>query len=225
MPERDYSALKVILRLPDERIEELYSALESTPPKLHARELVSEVAPKTKIDRGDLNDIIRFLLTIYRARTESEGSESEYVPFIRDFFIEELKANAEYDELKPAQDSWDTFDARVERLLSFEQPLGMVDKALGLWIDHENTVHEVQIVTDLRPLFKSDPEQQPGAAMIVHRLRISYHKPGSDDVEEFFIAMDSDDIDRFRAILDRAEKKATSLKSMLKSASVPLVEG
>ncbi len=108
----------------------------------------------------------------------------------------------------------------MSRLLRFEQPLGIAAKGLDLWVAHEHTLHALRIVTDVRPVFKADLER-PGGAVIIHKLNLTYHD--GDELREFFVAMDSADIRRLRTLLDRAERKAASLTSLLEASSVPLL--
>lgn len=225
MPKEHYSALKAVLELPEEGIQELYSALESTPRRMHISQFVSAVSAKVSTVRGDLDDLMDFLLTMASVFGDEDDSDASVADFIRDFFIEESRIMSEYEEVKPEDDNWEAFTARLAWLIGFARPFATLTKALDLWLEHENTIHDMQIVSDIRPIFKADPKQPPDGAMIVHRLKISYHESDKESVEEFFISLDSRDIDRLRALLDRAEQKAGSLRSVLEAAAVPLIEG
>ena len=113
MPEEHYSALKTIMQLPQERIEELYSALDSTPRRMHINQFVSALSTKVTINRRDLDNIMDFILTMAAVFGEEDESDSTVVDFIRDFFMDELRRKSEYEEVKPADDNWEVFNARL----------------------------------------------------------------------------------------------------------------
>jgi len=52
-------------------------------------------------------------------------------------------------------------------------------------------------------------------------LKLDYHKQGSrKDHEEFYIALDAEDLDTLRRIIDRAEVKAKTLASSINNVHV-----
>jgi hypothetical protein len=55
-------------------------------------------------------------------------------------------------------------------------------------------------------------------AVVVHSLKIVFHDAGSHS--EIYLALDSADIAKLKAVLERAETKAASLKSLLEDKQI-----
>jgi hypothetical protein len=92
-------------------------------------------------------------------------------------------------------------------------------KALALMQEHERTFCQARIITDIRPVFGSEVSKPPRAVVVAHTLRISYHE--GDERKDFYVALDSDDIESLRELLDRADAKARSLEDVIVSTKVP----
>jgi hypothetical protein len=106
---------------------------------------------------------------------------------------------------------------RLTVILDIE-PLTISAKAYIVISNHQHTLHGLKILTDVRFAFQSDPEAEPYGAVIVHTLRLSYHK--DDDHKEFYVALDDKDLVDLRKALNRAETKARVLRSKLELAGV-----
>ena len=83
--------------------------------------------------------------------------------------------------------------------------------------DYDNLFYSAKIMTDARPVFNDDASKLEGMG-IVHVLRI--HFEHNQKHEDFFIALDSIDLKKLRAVIDRAEKKSQVLQAMFKAKSI-----
>jgi hypothetical protein len=114
------------------------------------------------------------------------------------------------------------FKAHLVQLLGVRS-FSVSARATDLLYEHEHTVHgPMRVLTDIRPIFETDPESDPEGAVIVHTLKISYHD--GRRVKEFFIALDSEQVDELIGVLGRASLKAETLKRLLASTNVPYIE-
>ena len=127
-----------------------------------------------------------------------------------------------FDEKDPQADLIRRY---LGKFLSTES-LIVTSKAFDVLTEHEHTVHDLRIITDLRPIFKEssleEPVGAPVAAVITHTLKISYHR--GREVAEFFLALDDQDIDLLKQLFARAEAKESSLKQILKKSGIPCIE-
>jgi len=126
-------------------------------------------------------------------------------------------------DLTPPKGDWELFRAKMTRLLQYES-VGITVKAIGVVTEQAHTYcgYDSRLVSDIRPIFYGDTAGQVKAAVIVHTLKIAYHT--SDDVEEFFVALDSRDIRNLRKLLDRAEEKEQSLRAILDREHIPILD-
>jgi hypothetical protein len=89
--------------------------------------------------------------------------------------------------------------------------------------DVERAFCDARILTDLRPIFGGEVDA-PKAMIIVHTLKLSYHDAATGKHEELFVAIDDEDIEKLKRILERAERKAKSLVSRLQLAGIKTVD-
>jgi hypothetical protein len=75
-----------------------------------------------------------------------------------------------------------------------------------------------------RPVFGSDPAVRPVGAVLTHTLKIRYHEGDLRDHREFYVVLDSNDLDELRDIIQRAQTKDKSLRELLKSAQLPTLD-
>ena len=105
---------------------------------------------------------------------------------------------------------------RVERLLSCDV-VRVHSKTLLIGSQHERIFANAQIVTDLRPLFKSDIEEEPEPEGVLLSHTLSVHFIGSDGTHDtFFVVLDDQDIETIGALIDRARLKAKSMRRIVK---------
>ena len=218
IPQSDRRGLALLLNLPQEGLQELKQAIKETPPSLLARDFASHVAKKVTITTDDITEIIRVIVTLYSVRADVDLPIAAFV----DKIIEAMK-EAESEELSPQDDNWEGFQARVTELLSFDYPLGVIAKSVEVMLENEHNFHSARVLSDLRPIFGNDPSEQPAACVILHQLKISYHE--GNQLKEFFITLSTEEIRQLRTVLNRAEAKAQSLKALMDSVSVPMLEG
>jgi hypothetical protein len=121
------------------------------------------------------------------------------------------------DDKSLLRESEQSFRQRLVRFFELETLL-ISAKAAGILQSHENLFCSARILTDVRPVFGSDPRVVPNSAVIVHMLNLSFHHEG--EIKELYIAMDTLDIGLLREALDRAELKSESLKTLMKRAGV-----
>jgi len=209
------SGVLALLRVPEDQYRHLLSALKEAKPSLFVRGLVSQVAPKVDgIKSRDVRDIFESLVAMYAVHARHSISTSDFAEGISasvDDFEEAEKAGI------PVQDKA-RLAQRLTELLEIEKPLGTTSKANDVLIEHEHSFCSARILTDVRPIFPADLTTALSEAVIVHNLKITYHQDGKH--KEFFVAMDSEDIQELKATIERAELKDKSAKSMLGAADV-----
>src|ERR1035438_229170 len=114
-------------------------------------------------------------------------------------------------------------NSRLQKLLSFDKTLAVTSKAYDVLTEHAHTFCRARIISDIRPVFTNTVESANGA-VIIHNLQIGFHEGGDGEHKEFYVALDTDDIQALKEVVIRAEKKTIALRSILKSSSVPYLE-
>lgn len=106
------------------------------------------------------------------------------------------------------------FAEKLVSLLSVK-PLNVSAKAIDLQTEDERVFCDARILTDLRPVFGSDSAATPEGLTIVHILKLGYDQ-GGERHRDFYVALNADDLQTLRKVIDRAEAKAKSLKNAIR---------
>jgi hypothetical protein len=105
------------------------------------------------------------------------------------------------------------FAGRLAGLLAADSFNILSVKAKELQLQAERLFCEARVLTDIRPVFGDKPGDAPTAMVIIHTLKIVFHEALTH--EEFYVALDAEDIASLKRTLERAEEKARSLKALL----------
>jgi len=217
IPEEYEIGLARLLTLTDASVQELLSALDEIAPSIRYRTVANRVASKvSSIPAEDLEDIFEVLFSLNALRTGAE------VP--TDFFVEDIceAVNESRSELlEHASKRCDGFKQNFIKLLE-SKTLEIASKSGMLLREHGRTYCSARVLSDIRPIFGESVEDAPIASMIIHTLKITYHQ--GDELKDLFVAMSSRDVQRLRELLDRADAKAGSLKTLLGASSTPYVD-
>lgn len=217
IPTEYYGGFAKLLRLTPEQFHEFLAALRSTAPTFSVARFSARAADRLPLAAVDVREMVDVLTSLHSIRADLGWTVPDFV----DAVCDALAAVEDSALPKPDDGNWQGVRNRLTLALGVET-LGVVAKANVLWFQQDHSFADTQILTDLRPVFGAKPEEAPAAAMIVHQLRIEYFEGLAR--KEFFVAMNVADLQRLRATLDRAERKEESMRSLLKAASVPLLE-
>ena len=129
-------------------------------------------------------------------------------------------------------------DSRIDQLMQVlvrflkgESSFGQSHRANALLACHANNFAKARIITDVRAVFVDDENDvsEPVGALITHVLKIEYVKgSNSNNKEEFFVGLDEGELAELKKAIERAEKKAVHLRSMITASGFPyfgLAEG
>lgn len=215
IPERYCPGFAALVSLTGEEHERLARAVAQVKPSLYRGIVSDAIATEAGFGRDRARSIIETLISLYTLRSLHPEKQPAVVAWdlVEAVKIQELGA--------PPDEDWDTFASRLEKLISFDSTIGMTSKAIDVMTQHQNVYcnSETKIITDIRPVFSGDPEATPPAAVVIHNLKIAFHKPSGDTAAEF-VALDAIDLRQLKALIERAEKKEKSLQSYLGSTEI-----
>lgn len=219
LPPEYEDGLITVNTLSDEAFDELASALETAPFALRHRQFASNVAPRVKsLPKSDVAGIVEMLISMNLVR---RGASVHISEFVDDVY--EAATESDNEELITSIfEKGEQFSKRLSRLLECKS-LEVVSKAQSVIIDHERRFCSARIATDVSPVFSSDAEQPPMAAVITHTMRISFHQE-SNEIKEFFVEMNEGDLKKLSHSIKRAGQKSKSLKAVLDAAKLPYLE-
>ncbi len=213
IPEQYRLGFARIKALPPEDVERVVAGLKKSPITGGQRGMISVVsAEASNLKKEDVQHIVTTLHSLYVYRSDADTPLPSFVSEL----ISAMRATNDKALVLSVEEE-NEFQDKVSRLLSVAES-AIASKVEIVKSDYAKTFHDAKILTDIRPVF-ARPEEQPIGAAINHTLKIEYHEEGEH--KYFYIMLDATDVEKMRKVLQRAGEKASTLRSLLKSAGVP----
>ena len=219
IPKKDLAALKAIAELSALDFKALIDSIAQVKPTFSPVQFSRNVAKKVdKVQAGDVSEMLRVLFVLYRMKDGGDVEPNEIPQSVVEAFS---GLSSPKDGISANQKK--VLATRLKALLSFDKSIAVTAKAFDVMTEHERTFCRARILSDVRPVF-TDDTKSASAAVIIHNLQIGYHDSGTGEHKEFYVALDTDDIQMLKEIIDRADKKTITLETMLESAKIPYLE-
>jgi len=214
IPEGAQESLILLTKLSRESFQSLKEALKKSSPALSIGDLAKKISPGIGLTTEQVETLIAVLGSLFSIRAEQDLSRARFSQDLLEAITETGNKGLKLPEKRLNQLVQD-----IEELLSLDDLLGVTGRALGVMHEQEHVWRSSRVLTDLRPVFASDPDRAPSAFVLIHNLRITYREEGR--TREFFVALDASDLRKLQKTLDRAVKKEKSLKTFAQKTGVP----
>lgn len=203
-------ALRALSALTDDAAERMRSALGARSNYDRAT-IVNDVATAAASwNYKTASSLVEALLAIQSIRNVLKLSESAV-----------SLAAARAPELELEKDQADALARRIEAVL-VAPSITLTARAQNLASEHERNLEEVRIITDIRPLFSQESEDELDGALISHSLRIRHSS--IDGSSALYISLNMSDMASLRSAIDRAVQKAGALQHLLMVSAVPHIK-
>ena len=136
-------------------------------------------------------------------------------------YIGEAAAEAKSDKFPLGDNDVKVLHSRLLKVFQGRKGLEVTMKSMGVMVDQPRVFLHAKILTDIRPVFSKEADSVD-AAVIVHNLRI--HFGGDSEHKDFYVALDTSDIQSLREVLERADEKAKCLERLLKKTGVAYLD-
>jgi hypothetical protein len=207
VPEDQQGPLQKLIDLDDAAGAALLAALQEAPAKLRMEDFAAEVARRAGLEKKDTTPIMEVLYSLYLSFDNADQPV--------DAFVDSVCSSAAEVDVKPKSSDWDPFKKWIGQVLRLDRTLGVAAKGLQIANAFPNTFCSVRIISDVRPIFPHDPATGPEGVVVVHQARIAFHPDIGRKHENFYVAMDHDDLVGLRAAIDRAIEKEKVLNAKL----------
>ncbi len=218
IPERYQAGVSKIRKLDDRTVRDIRKALDSVVTSQEASDIspmqrpdsvaISAVTSVSQTNLEDFKQIAESLNALYGVRAARDVPVEIFVEEVSDA-LERLDS----PDLKLPHSERSSFQEKLSILLNAEV-FGIISKAYDLRTDDERVFCHARILTDLRPIFGQVIEDGPRGMVVVHLLKLGFHR-GNERHQEFYVSLDGDDLKTLRGVIDRAEAKAKTLKSSI----------
>jgi hypothetical protein len=213
IPPDEQTGLVQLQALSAPAASKLLSAIKAAASKTDTDGLtVADLPEIPEVSRPDVEQILNTVVALYHVRAFSDVELDEFIADVCEFLSSEGRK-----DFSRAKGAMQQLRERLTEFLGIED-LNRAAKSTALRYEQERSVHSVRILTDARPVFGNDIRELPEAVVILHTLKIEYHHAGR--LGETFFAFDERDLEELKKAIQRAELKATSLRSALAKAKV-----
>jgi hypothetical protein len=200
--------LKSLLSFPQEEVKPLAAFIEEIEVGTGPQRFASSFEDKFKSSKGyDRN----LAVTIYglggfRLNQKENYSNEEIAGSITSSFV--AQSAPRKDVFTPDQSA--QLSANLLILLNASNKLNLTFKAFSLQSENEIVFRDNHIVTDIRPLFNEDLEDNHRHGLIVHHLKVNAEING--DQKEFYFSMTVNDLHKLQEQILRAIEKDRLLR-------------
>jgi hypothetical protein len=212
VPKKHHRGLQDFLELSENSFQSIINSVDSMELVLEAKEILAkEIGEIKDIEREKVSGIADAIISISFVKATSESSNEA---FINDL----TTAIEESSELATLIDTIgkDKINQRLEKLFAVDT-LAIATKARSIMYEYDNIYYRGRVITDIRPVFNNEADAI-NAALIIHSLRIHYHV--GDTHQDFFVALDTNDLQQLIDVLERSKAKAEKLKTLLDNANI-----
>ena len=211
IPKSSYPPLKQLLEMDDSKFGGVLEILNSLREVERAKDLTGKLKSAGLLTTDKIEDFVRTILALSGLRSEMDVSADELAEDV-------CRAMGGTGDLPQAD--YNRLKSRLVQLLS-SGPLAMTAKISDVVTEYEHLLCTARILTDVRPVFP-EPLGRPTVMGVMHNLKITYHE--GRETREFYVAMDDRDIANLRALLERAERKSTMLREIMKAAGIQCLD-
>lgn len=216
IPEQYRSGIAVIGRIETESFSALLTALKNALPSESEQSLAEKIGEIS----SDLPLEVR--VEIISAIASMQGvQKTAHVDTPR--FTADIWAALKEDSPKLVKNIDESvLRDRVAKLLN-DAPIQLMSiKTAELRREVERRFCSARIMTDARTAFADDTSTRP-AITILQTLEIRFHDDTGEH-REFYVALDDDDLEALKEVIERAQRKKTTLNDLLTKANFELFE-
>jgi hypothetical protein len=203
IPERYVAAVHKILRLDDKAVEEIRLNLERESQSGVGQDDIRSIMSRSVSDP----EIAEGLVSLYVVKSSRELPTEELAEAVCGAAERQARDLRPFTQIERTRSK-----DNLLKLLSVNR-IAVLSKALDLQTGDERSFCDVRILTDLRPVFGPTISEGPKGMVIVHHLRLSYHRAGLPRHENFYVSLDAEDLKMLHKVIERAEQKANALRA------------
>ena len=205
IPEIAIDGLQLLLQMEDNRFNSVLDILSAVKPEMNWELL------RTQITDEDAIKVFEAVRGLYSFRLIQEQT-------IEQITMDVIASMKEHDAFKSGIDS-EKLKIRLGKILSLHKSLGITAKAKNVMTEQQNIYIESRILTDLRPVFCEEIEEEIPATVVIHNLRIEYSSDKGFNKKMVF-AMDSKDLIKLEKTIERAKEKEKVLRKKCDIAGI-----
>ncbi len=162
---------------------------------------------KLETDKAEVYVNLIFNILYFRYKYLTDDNDDEIIEDIINL-LKKMKENSIEDKMA-------LFSEKLKKMFSLSDSVGITVRAIDLMTSQEKYLKNTEVFTDIRPLFQKYPCAGDCYSVLIHQLKIAYMCGGK--VEEIYIALDSDDVEKLIKKLQKANDIENELNKIVKN--------
>jgi len=220
IPKSAYAAIQHLIHFSVPDFDAFLDALSKAEPSLNQDNFWKHVAKHVnRVDQSVIESILHEIFQMDDARVDAATDGLGLNEFAE--AVAEAAASSKSEVFPFEEGDGKILKDRLVRIFEGNKGLKITMKAMGVMVDQDHIFSHARILTDIRPVFNNNGDSVD-AAVIVHNLRIHYVE--NSDRKDFYVALDTNDIQSLREVLDRADAKAKCLQGLMKTSGVSYLD-
>ncbi len=199
IPERFQNGFKYYNSLSAKLKSELYKNIENAPVGMSSSDLANYLTSKVNIDKPKLEEIIETIYSLFTLKDEMPEVDLKTIASEISIALKSIDISAS-----------DDLPENIIKLLSIKDSITITRKASDLAIDRQNILSSTRILTDIRPVFGIEKEDEIKSVIVIHNLRIEYGEGFRK--KRIYFALDNEDLKkRLKKDITKAENKEKAI--------------
>jgi len=208
IPEIYLSGFRSLLKLDKEKFDKIIGLIQR---KIEIESLPSKIGEAISIEIGvDSKTAFEITDALFGLNGLFELEDSENKKDVAKNLCDSLKFEFGDDKDLINKVDWDRV-AEYFIVLTTDTPLSFSYKTIDLNSEYERIYKASRVLTDIRPVFKNDVNEDVHYAIIVHKLKLEFTDAHNNPTTLYF-SLDSQDLQQLKKNIDRAESKEKALK-------------
>jgi hypothetical protein len=217
IPKSAHSALQKLIHFSEPEFKALLDALARATPSLDRDKFWSHVAKYApQIEPTVIKSLLDEVFQMDAAMSRMGMDINEFAESL----AEAVKLSKS-EKFRFKEKDGKILKARLVKIFGGRKGFNITMKAAGVIADQDRIFIHGRVLTDARPVF-NEAGDSVDALVIVHTLRIHYEQ--DSDHKDFYVALDTSDIQVLRDVLDRADAKAQCLRKLVNTTPVPYLD-
>jgi len=213
IPRDDQVTIAELMGQSSEKFAVLLGAISAAQPRLRARDMAPDISKKSELTEEKAASYIGVLGSIQGLAKDLKQPLAKIIKEIHETLQQTALPNL------PPVSQLEGFTSFATKALALQTPLGLSIKAYDLLTESERLFSRGRVISDVRPIFEQERPDQIIASVIVHTLKITYTKRGNPFSEDFYVEMDTKDIENLREALERSVKKEIAMTQKYESST------
>jgi len=204
IPEDAEPGLSLLVNLSEKQWAILISNLNKLPQCCKFDNFKEAIRSSLESSIQEVEKIKELIFSLYLYKNINYWSSEEIAEDITELLVE-----SEDEDLKIDKERSELFKANLNKLLSFDNSIGLSIKGTQLLDENQNIFERSRIITDIRPIFDSYKIDKIDASLVIHNLKIRFISQETDS--DIYFILDQNDLKDLKEQILRAEKKEQAI--------------